>query len=387
MATSMRRWISFLGLGCILTAIWLLSPSQDRLSDRGRRDGLTPEWREARRIRLEALRVNEIIARSLVGDSLISLVRAEGGGTEPFVVTLPDAASPEMTERLHAAVQREVQLIETPDPHALVGVALVHEKAGGHPSLRRAWSAFGSEYFAGVVDGREICVVVRGFADVAGQGLSRVVGDWTPEAAPYPTGVLRVCGFYLAYGAPGAEIDRWLREEGAYSLTENRWLGDRLPTETSEHRAMWGLWRQTYPGSSVIAGEGCLAGRIMACRNLVHGQTNTRREAFVQTPLWIHEDGGRGRFGDAESWWMGDLKEEFGVERLRRFWTSEQDPDQAFLAVFGEPMSEWTMRWAQAQQGPQRAGPSTDRLSVLLTMLTVLATGGAAVVVGSRKRV
>ncbi len=291
-----------------------------------------------------------------------------------------------MMERLHTAVRHEVQLVETLDPHVLVGVALVHEKAGGHPSLRRAWSVFGSEYFAGVVDEREVCVVVRGFADVGSQSLSRVLRDWAPEAAPYPTGILGVCGLYLAYGAPGPGIDRWLRDEGAYSLAENRWLGEQLPAEMTEHRAMWGMWRQTYPGSSVIAGEGCLAGRTVACRNLVHGHRDTRREAFVQLPLWIHEDGARGRFGDAESWWMADLEEEFGVERLRRFWTSEQDPDQAFLAAFGEPIVEWTMRWAQAQQGPQRAGPSTDRLSVLLTMLTVLASAGAAVVVGSRKR-
>ena len=130
-----------------------------------------------------------------------------------------------------------------------------------------------------------------------------------------------------------------------------------------------------------------MAGRTAACRELVHGPADARREAFLQAPLWIHEDGARGRFGDAESWWMGELEEEFGVERFRRFWQSEQGPDQAFLAVFGEPMAEWTMRWAQARQGIQRAGPSTDRLSVLLTMLTVLACSGAAVAMGTRKRV
>ena len=173
METHMRRWISTLGLGCVLTAIWLLPPTPDRFWDSTYRGAqLTPERQEALRIGREAQRLNEVIARTQIGDSLIRVVRAEGGVREPFVVALPDAPPTEVAERLETAVRREIRLVETLDPDVLVGVALLHEKAGGHPSSRRVWRLFGSEYFVGMVDGRQICVVVRGFADVGGQSLS-----------------------------------------------------------------------------------------------------------------------------------------------------------------------------------------------------------------------
>ncbi len=84
---------------------------------------------------------------------------------------------------------------------------------------------------------------------------------------------------------------------------------------------------------------------------------------------------------------MGDLEAEFGGERFARFWTSDQDVEEAFAAAFGEPIEMWTMRWAQDRMGAQKAGPSTDLLSVLLTLVTLLACVGIATATATRRRV
>ena len=84
---------------------------------------------------------------------------------------------------------------------------------------------------------------------------------------------------------------------------------------------------------------------------------------------------------------MGDLEAEFGAERFARFWTSDQSVDEAFLGAFGEPMEEWTMRWAQGLMGFHKTGPSIDPLSILLTLVTVITCGGLAVATGTRRTV
>jgi len=84
---------------------------------------------------------------------------------------------------------------------------------------------------------------------------------------------------------------------------------------------------------------------------------------------------------------MGDLEAEFGTERFARFWTSDQPVDQAFLEAFGEPIEEWTMGWGQGLMGYHKAGPSTDPLSILLTLLTVATCRGVAAVTGTRRSV
>ncbi len=84
---------------------------------------------------------------------------------------------------------------------------------------------------------------------------------------------------------------------------------------------------------------------------------------------------------------MGDLEAEFGRDRFARFWTSDQTVEDAFTAAFGEPIEVWTMRWAQDRMGVQKAGPSVDLLSVLLTLVTLLACVGISTATATRRRV
>ncbi len=82
---------------------------------------------------------------------------------------------------------------------------------------------------------------------------------------------------------------------------------------------------------------------------------------------------------------MSDLEGDFGRDRFTRFWTSDQSVEDALNAAFGEPIESWTMRWAQDRLGYQKAGPSTDLLSVLLTLATLVACVGVATATATRR--
>jgi len=146
-------------------------------------------------------------------------------------------------------------------------------------------------------------------------------------------------------------------------------------------------------------GEGCLAGKVDACRRAVLGPPAfveqdsypaiLEEESYLELEEWISSEGpGRNEpFGGRERTWMGDLEAEFGGERFGRFWTSDQEVEDAFAAAFGEPIEMWTMRWAQDRMGLQKAGPSVDLLSVLLTLVALLACVGIATATATRRRV
>ena len=143
-------------------------------------------------------------------------------------------------------------------------------------------------------------------------------------------------------------------------------------------------------GRLSTVGEGCIAGRVDACRRAVLDPTAyADPESYPELEEWISSGHSRNGepFGGRERTWMGDLEAEFGRDRFARFWTSEQAVEVAFATAFGEPIEVWTMRWARDRMGPQKAGPSTDLLSVLLTLVTLLACVGIATATAERWRV
>jgi len=158
---------------------------------------------------------------------------------------------------------------------------------------------------------------------------------------------------------------------------------------------MYGEWKDRTRGDRAYGrespvGEGCLAGHIDACRRAVLDPTAyVDPDSYPELEEWISSGYARpvGPFGGRERTWTGDLETEFGRDRFARFWTSDQDVEDAFTAAFGEPIELWTMRWAQDRMGVQKAGPSVDLLSVLLTLITLLACVGIATATAHRRRV
>ena len=398
MASRLKKWILIVGVGCTLLTLWLVPP-QPWIFSRWlfiQSSWRTPERIEANRMLAEARRTNAVLQRLRMVDSLSTFVVETSGSVGPVVVSLPDEVREEFVEKIRSAVQTEVDYVGTPNPDVAIGLMMVEKTYGSYLFIAGADYSTGSEYYAGMAAERPFCFVVRPYHDENRYGpvSDRVAAQWSFGTSAYPTDALGPCGFYLAHGPPGPTIATWLRDAGAWLLTDSRWMGERTPFTVLDHRVAFGIWNPNgyrYLGS--VASEGCLAGRVEACRQALRSLSSDPADSQVYREVaeWIHSDRPRWlqrvAFTGQEAWWMGDLESEFGRERFARFWRSDQSVDDAFLAAFGESIESWTMRWAQRRMGVQKASPSTDGLSVLLTFLTLLACAGIAVTTGTRRRV
>ena len=154
-----------------------------------------------------------------------------------------------------------------------------------------------------------------------------------------PIDVLGPCSFHLVYGSPGPAVRRWLRDDGMSRLFRSPWpSGAYQSPPIDEHRDIFGEWKnptrgdQAYGRESVV-GEGCIAGHVDACRRAVLDPTAyVDPDSYPQLEEWVssgyHRTGEP--FGGRDRTWMADLEAEFGRDRFARFWTSDQNVEDAF---------------------------------------------------------
>ena len=407
MAPDMKRAILIVGVCCTILTLWLVPaeplpiigidfPSESRF---------TAERQAANAIRYKAFEENALLKRLRLVDSLSARVLSSSQG--PVVVDLPSEAGPEEQRLVSEVVRRQVEYLGAGAADMVVGVSYVDVRFGNHPDFDnriRSWT----DYFSGTVEGRPFCLVIypffaadptdprrRGNLSIAIRGLTNNLEADDTDGPPLD--VLGPCSFHLVHGSPGPAIRAWLRDDGMSRLARAPWPGGGYRfSPIGEHRREQGQWdnrlrnfASSYGRVSAV-GEGCLAGRIDACRRSVLDPTAYEEpEAYPQLDEWISSGFSRNGepFGGRERTWMGDLEAEFGRDRFTRFWTSDQSVEDAFVTAFNESIEVWTMRWAQDRMGFQKAGPSTDGLSVLLTLVTLLACVGIATATAARWRV
>lgn len=416
MAPDLKRAILIVGVCCTVLTLWLVPAEPLPIFGPVSESPLTAERRTANAIRDRAGRENALLKRLRLVDSLSARVLSSPAG--PVVMDLPPEAGPEERNMLSEAVRRQVEYLGPGAPDMIVGVSYVDIHFGNHPGFQnrgRAWP----DYFSGTVDGRSFCLVAHpfyrsdptdprlreSFETIVERNQIRLrsaIGSLiditfagNPDAPPID--LLGPCSFHWVHGSPGPAIRRWLRDDGMSRLARTPWPGGgyRFPP-IKEHRGIFGEWNprsrdfSSVYGRESTVGEGCLAGRADACRRAVLDPTAyAEPESYPELEEWL--SGGRSKngepFGGRERTWMGDLEAEFGRDRFGRFWTSDQPVEHAFAAAFGESIEAWTMRWAQERLGVQKAGPSTDGLSLLLTLATLIACVGIATATAARRRV
>jgi hypothetical protein len=411
MAPDMKRAVLKVGVCCTVLTLWLVPA--EMLPFNGYNDSLqrlAPEDQTADAIRRKANAANALLKRLRLVDSLSA--RLLSSSTGPVVIDLPPEAGPEEWSMLSEAVGRQVDYLGAGAADIIVGVSFVDRGFGNHPDFQHQVTTW-ADYFSGTVDGRPFCLVSYPFRAVdptnprsrseLPASIRRRTDTRASNAGGRPRDVLGPCGFYLVHGSPGPAVRRWLRDDGMARLARTPWTGAYPLAPISNHRGAYGeRTRRRQPGAVSLestVGEGCLAGRLDACRRAVLDPPAfveqdsypaiLEEESYLELEEWISSEypGRNEPFGGRERTWMGDLEAEFGGERFGRFWTSDQAVDDAFAAAFGEPIEMWTMRWAQERMGPQKAGPSTDLLSVLLTLVTLLACIGIATATATRRRV
>ena len=406
MAPNMKRTILIVGVWCTVLTLWLVPAEPTPILGGSIRSFLgsrfTPERQAANAIRERAWRENELLKRLRLVDSLSA--RIVSSPARPVVVDLPPQATPEQHRMVSESVRRQVEDLGEGAPDMIVGVSLVDVRFGNHADLGNRGRSQ-TNFFSGTVDGQSFCLVAYPFfppdpEEPRNRGnLPQVIRSLTNTAtnAGYPRDLLGPCAFHLVHGSPGPAIRSWLRDDGMSRLAMSPWDSGRyLFPPIADHRGTFGEWDTrgrdfaSFYGRESAVGEGCLAGRAEACRRAVLDRTAyVEPESYPEIERWISSGVSRGGmpFGGRELTWMADLEAEFGRDGFTRFWTSDQPVEEAFVAAFGEPIELWTMRWAQDRLGYQKAGPSTDLLSVLLTLATLAACVGVATATATRRRV
>lgn len=410
MAPDMKRAVLIVGVWCTALTLWLVPAEMLPLNGYDS-PLLAAEDQAANAIREKAYAANSLLKRLRLVDSLKT--RLLSSSTGPVVIDLPPEAGPEEWNLLSEAVRRQVAYLGGGDADMIVGVSFVDRRFGNHPDFQQQVRPL-ADYFSGTVDGRPFCLVSYPFkandptnprsrSYLRGAIRLRTNAASSNNAGGHPTDVLGPCSFYLVHGSPGPAVRRWLRDDGMARLARTPWphRASRFPP-AGNHRGMYGEWESTsrdFVALRSTLGEGCLAGQVDACRRAVLDPLAFAKrdsypelrapESYPGLEEWIYsENSGLGQpFGGRERTWMGDLEAEFGPERFARFWTSDQTVEDAFTTAFGEPIEMWTMRWAQDRMGPQKAGPSTDLLSVLLTLVTLLTCVWIATATATRRRV
>jgi len=204
------------------------------------------------------------------------------------------------------------------------------------------------------------------------------------------------CGFYQAFGTPGPEINRWLRD-GAWHYA--RWSFGKQPP------ALWRpdswYFRQYYAWgraagfplrhSFTVRGYACAAGNTAACEEQVVTPAG-RVLRFDRANLWTvglttNMDGVQA-FGPRERYLLHAIAADLGAERFLRFWTSSLPVSDAFREASGRDLGEWTAAWAGSSYGTGlETGPTLPPLHAGAGIAVVIAGLGIGALVARRRQV
>jgi len=171
-----------------------------------------------------------------------------------------------------------------------------------------------------------------------------------------------VCGFFAAFGLPGAGIGRWLSSTGYAFARQNDWDVARAPSVDS--RAIYGL---------SVGGSRCLTGKPNACAGALRGAMNGLANSPGQRPAAI---------GEAEGRLLADMVRDLGPERFARFWRADTTPDAAFATAAGTSLEPWMQGWLSRTYG---AAPESPALQVP-DVLWLAAATPVLLLVAARRR-
>jgi len=104
-----------------------------------------------------------------------------------------------------------------------------------------------------------------------------------------------------------------------------------------------------------------------------------RRRTLSQHGVTVESGLGGPRFSRATSSLLADLLRLKGRDRFREFWTSDLDVEPAFAEAMGEPLGDWTAKWATRHLDNQEKSPRIQLASAAWAILI----GGLAVVAGA----
>jgi len=355
MALGMKHWAGLVLVGCAFVALRFLPVSSWDLPSR--RMPL-PEEAYEQALRRDAQLTNAKLQRIRLAERLIPLTLAAEG---PLAFEAPAGADPAEVQMAREDAERELLEAAGAAPRVAVGLFYTRFGEGAYPGAP-TWSVSGPEYYFGTQDGRPYCVTAVRAWSVHGR-----VGLPVKNALSR----LGVCQVIARYGLPGRAVETWLAGGGtamALTLEPSRPESYTFssPWEMGfARRVEFGLMmvgRQPIAALRSLAQEQCFAGVTEGCAKLFLSPGSALSidsydddwselpEMLAATPL--SAVGGYSTMQPADQHVVADLVEEFGVERLERWWTADGTVEEAFRAAFGVPAGRVARLVEVTEPGP-----------------------------------
>jgi hypothetical protein len=383
MALTPFRWIAAFAAGCLVVAVALLTASE---SSPGTVD---PEQTLVRRDALSYLHVARA-ALHLTIARLMDSTRAVAARAPiaPVRIFRDPAIPAEARASLDSLAARSTKQLGA-QPRGGVDVFFAYDTA---QHLRGASTARYGLTLAYVLPSRagERCSVIMPFPTYP--KLRRlVVGFFGTEVFSHQ--LLGPCAYYAAFGMPGAQVDRWLRERGWALAGDGDWM---RPAQQIEFPSYYegGPQPLLYMGTST-GGVKCAAGQVDLCEHEVmeHEVMEHARAPGSFSTWWIGNALiGQSRFnstaqygltlgnstrdhsalGIRENRMLTDMVRTLGRDRFGLFWTSNEPVPVAFEKAAGMPLGQWTANWVVEQYGPVEAGPGVSASSWMVSALVAL---------------
>jgi hypothetical protein len=190
--------------------------------------------------------------------------------------------------------------------------------------------------------------------------------------------VLDACGYYDAFGAPGAAIRGELLDD-QFELTRGYEAVDRADPIVHPTRTWQAIWYD-------LSAARCLSGEDGACWNL--HSTFWRRSHHSFPIEWPGGSDERILVTNANA--IGPINRValiLGPERFARIWRSSKTFEDAYFDETGVKWANYVRDRTRDMYGPYQPGPWTTPVSLALTLLTVAALVATALKIGRRPSV
>lgn len=206
--------------------------------------------------------------------------------------------------------------------------------------------------------------------------------EMKPLGPPHP--LLDGCGFYDAFGAPGAAIARDLADDQFFYARGYAWM--TAPRDSARHPGVFAF--QQYPNETREVR--CLAGNDTSCVDEFRGvQTDLWWDtwwATVTAPAGISTRRAMARelpYPDA----LNRIVLELGPQRFFRMWQSAKTLDAAYRDESGETLGEFVRRSDIREDGAYRPGALKSWLATGLTLAAIASCLALALQFSVRPRV
>ncbi|MBX3132609.1 MAG: hypothetical protein KF689_04385 [Gemmatimonadaceae bacterium] len=182
--------------------------------------------------------------------------------------------------------------------------------------------------------------------------------------------VIGACGFYAAYGMPGAGMQQWLETDQGRSTGT-----DSASAEFFDHRPRAGRAPALLAAFSPVS-VACVAGNDAACERTLFGARPMDQVEVPAPPRGATRRvlrAGTVSRPTLPTVTLALLREHLGEASFARLWASDEALAEAYPRLTGEPMAVFARAALRTEVPPRRPGPLHGGLPLLLG----LAVGGA----------